>query len=136
MGPPHGCSTADASLDLMFLPGLGHQRHAIYLGRSPDQLSRIGELESGCNVQDVSAAPLDGTWWWRVDALGESGELLAQGDNWKFTVGSAPAPTPPTPGPMPAPTPEPTPSPSPTPTPGPDRAHPAKMSIAQARRVT
>merc|ERR1712232_1081296 len=93
--PPHECETADASLDLMFLPGLGHQRHALYLGRSPDKMNRIGELDSGCNVQDVAAAPLDGTWWWRVDALDDAGDVLIRGDDWKFTIGVSPTPAPP-----------------------------------------
>jgi len=97
--PPHQSESASANLDLMFLPGLGHERHVIYLGRNPGKLSRIGELDSGCNVQDVPDAPLDGTWWWRVDAVDASGKLLAQGDDWQFSVGTAPAPTPPSPTP-------------------------------------
>jgi len=107
--PPSGSQTADAGLDLMFLPGLGHWHHAIYFGASPSNLNLIGVLPDGCNVQDVPHDSLEGTWFWRVDAIDGHGKLLAEGDVWQFTVGSEPAPTP-----SPAPTPAPEPTPAPT----------------------
>lgn len=79
--PPHGSLSVDPRLDLMFVPA-------------------FGELDSGCNVQDVPAAPLEGTWWWRVDSLDEQGNVLAHGEEWQFTIRSGPSPSPsPTPTP-------------------------------------
>lgn len=84
--PPDGSQTAKADLDLMFLAGYGCDAHDVQFGVSPSQLSRIGTLREGANVQSPITTLKGGqTYHWRVDARRPDGSVVP-GPVWRFTV--------------------------------------------------
>jgi len=87
--PPHGSTTAKQDLDLMFLVAFGCQKHSVYFGTSANNLKLLSTLEDGNNVLPTGQKLKPGeTYWWRVDALQDNGNLI-KGEVWKFTVRSS-----------------------------------------------
>ena len=121
--PPHESTTADPKLDLIFLHGSASTVYAVWFGPSNDAMAKIGIL-NGTNVKSVppqfggQTGLVPGSqWWWRADALDSSGQTVAEGHLWKFSVRKQqpPVPSPPLPpSPVPPPPPPSPPAPSPT----------------------
>jgi len=82
--PRDGAVDVPLDADLMFLEAYKCEKHAIYLGESPNRMKRIRVLKgTATNIVKPPTLKPGRTYYWRVDATRQNGERVAS-PVWSF----------------------------------------------------